>query len=327
MASILIRKGQQILREIPLYKTSFDIGRSSDCEIQLADRGVSRKHARITQVDGLYYVEDMGGKSGVILNTLKVQHEPLHDRDRIIIHPFQLEFLTGDRESSVQAETVVDVQGVGKEYVLGKQTVTALQDISLTIAKGEFMALAGPSGSGKSTLLNLIGCIDTPSSGTVMINGQDISGKSPDDLADLRLNTLGFVFQTFNLLPVLSAWENVEYPLLQQRGLDKQTRQKRVARYLEVVGLERYAHHRPNELSGGQRQRVAIARALATHPRIVLADEPTANLDHKTGEGILQLMRELNHQEGTTFIFSTHDRRVMEMADRVVELADGRITE
>lgn len=327
MASILIRKGQQILREIPLYKTSFDIGRSSDCEIQLADRGVSRKHARITQVDGLYYVEDMGGKSGVILNTLKVQHEPLHDRDRIIIHPFQLEFLTGDRESSVQAETVVDVQGVGKEYMLGKQTVTALQDISLTIAKGEFMALAGPSGSGKSTLLNLIGCIDTPSSGTVMINGQDISGKSPDDLADLRLNTLGFVFQTFNLLPVLSAWENVEYPLLQQRGLDKQTRQKRVARYLEVVGLERYAHHRPNELSGGQRQRVAIARALATHPRIVLADEPTANLDHKTGEGILQLMRELNHQEGTTFIFSTHDRRVMEMADRVVELADGRITE
>lgn len=327
MASILIRKGQQILREIPLYKTSFDIGRSSDCEIQLADRGVSRKHARITQVDGLYYVEDMGGKSGVILNTLKVQHEPLHDRDRIIIHPFQLEFLTGDRESSVQAETVVDVQGVGKEYVLGKQTVTALQDISLTIAKGEFMALAGPSGSGKSTLLNLVGCIDTPSSGTVMINGQDISGKSPDDLADLRLNTLGFVFQTFNLLPVLSAWENVEYPLLQQRGLDKQTRQKRVARYLEVVGLERYAHHRPNELSGGQRQRVAIARALATHPRIVLADEPTANLDHKTGEGILQLMRELNHQEGTTFIFSTHDRRVMEMADRVVELADGRITE
>lgn len=327
MASILIRKGQQILREIPLYKTSFDIGRSSDCEIQLADRGVSRKHARITQVDDLYYVEDMGGKSGVILNTLKVQHEPLHDRDRIVIHPFQLEFLTGDKESPVQAETVVDVQGVGKEYVLGKQTVTALQDISLTIAKGEFMALAGPSGSGKSTLLNLIGCIDTPSSGTVMINGQDISGKSPDDLADLRLNTLGFVFQTFNLLPVLSAWENVEYPLLQQRGLDKQTRQKRVARYLEVVGLERYAHHRPNELSGGQRQRVAIARALATHPRIVLADEPTANLDHKTGEGILQLMRELNHQEGTTFIFSTHDRRVMEMADRVVELADGRITE
>jgi putative ABC transport system ATP-binding protein len=291
------------------------------------DRGVSRNHARITRVDGLYYVEDLGGKSGVTLNTLKVRREQLQHRDTISIPPFQLEFLADGKESPEPAEAVVEVQGVGKEYVLGKQTVTALQDISLTIAKGEFMALAGPSGSGKSTLLNLIGCIDIPTSGTIRINGQDISGKSPDDLADLRLNTLGFVFQTFNLLPVLSAWENVEYPLLQQRGLNKHTRQERVAHYLKVVGLERYARHRPNELSGGQRQRVAIARALATQPSIVLADEPTANLDHKTGEGILQLMKELNHQEGTTFIFSTHDRRVMEIADRVIELADGRITE
>jgi putative ABC transport system ATP-binding protein len=327
MASILIRLGQQILREIPLYKTSLDIGRSSACEIQLVDRSVSRIHARIAMVDGLYYVEDMGGRSGVILNAIKVQHEQLQHRDKIIIHPFQLEFLAEGKKSLDPTETVVEVTGVGKEYVLGKQTVTALQDISLTISKGEFMALAGPSGSGKSTLLNLIGCIDTPTSGTVKINGQDISGKSPDDLADLRLNTLGFVFQTFNLLPVLSAWENVEYPLLQQRGLDKQERHERVTHYLKVVGLERFAGHRPNELSGGQRQRVAIARALATKPSIVLADEPTANLDHKTGEGILQLMRELNHQEGTTFIFSTHDRRVMELADRVIELADGRITE
>jgi len=328
MASILIRQGQHILREIQLYKASFDIGRSSDCEIQLVARGVSRKHAKITQVDGLYYVEDLGGKSGVVLNALKVRREQLQHRDTIIIPPFQLEFLDEDKKASTEpAEAVVDVQGVSKEYVLGKQTVVALQDISLMISKGEFMALAGPSGSGKSTLLNLIGCIDTPTTGTVRIKGQDISGKSPDDLADLRLNTLGFIFQTFNLLPVLSAWENVEYPLLQQRGLNKQTRQERVAHYLKVVGLERYAHHRPNELSGGQRQRVAIARALATRPSIVLADEPTANLDHKTGEGILQLMKELNHQEGTTFIFSTHDRRVMEMADRVIELADGRITE
>lgn len=327
MASILIRLGQQILREIPLYKTSLDIGRSSACEIQLVDRSVSRIHARIAMADGLYYVEDMGGRSGVILNAIKVQHEQLQHRDKIIIHPFQLEFLAEGKKSLDPAETVVEVTGVGKEYVLGKQTVTALQDISLTIAKGEFMALAGPSGSGKSTLLNLIGCIDTPTSGTVKINGQDISGKTPDDLADLRLNTLGFVFQTFNLLPVLSAWENVEYPLLQQRSLDKQERHERVAHYLKVVGLERFAGHRPNELSGGQRQRVAIARALATQPSIVLADEPTANLDHKTGEGILQLMRELNHQEGTTFIFSTHDKRVMELADRVIELADGRITE
>jgi len=327
MASILIRQGPQILREIQLYKASLDIGRSSECEIQLVDRSVSRNHARISQVNGLYYVEDLGGKSGVILNALKVQREPLQHRDKIIIPPFQLEFLADGKENPEPAEAVVEVESVSKEYVLGKQTVTALQDISLTIAKGEFMALAGPSGSGKSTLLNLIGCIDIPTTGTVRIKGQDVSGKSPDDLADLRLNTLGFVFQTFNLLPVLSAWENVEYPLLQQRGLNKHTRQERVTHYLKIVGLERHARHRPNELSGGQRQRVAIARALATQPSIVLADEPTANLDHKTGEGILQLMKELNHQEGTTFIFSTHDRRVMEMADRVIELADGRITE
>ncbi len=327
MASILVHQGQQILREVNLYKSSLDIGRSSDCEIQLVDRGVSRKHARITRVDGLYYVEDLGGKRGVVLNTLKVAREQLQDRDKIIIPPFQLEFLAEGRASPEPAEAVVEVHGVSKEYVLGKQTVTALQDVSLNVSRGEFMALAGPSGSGKSTLLNLIGCIDTPTSGTVRVNGQDVSGKSPDDLADLRLNTLGFVFQTFNLLPVLSAWENVEYPLLQQRRLNKQTRHERVAHYLNVVGLERFAGHRPNELSGGQRQRVAIARALATQPSIVLADEPTANLDHKTGEGVLQLMRELNRQEGTTFIFSTHDRRVMEMADRVIELADGRITE
>lgn len=327
MASILIHLGPQILREIPLYKSSLDIGRSSDCEIQLVDRSVSRKHARISRVDGHYFIEDMGGKSGVILNAQKVQHERLQHRDKIDIHPFQLEFLTDSTKSRDPDKAVVEVEGVRKDYVLGKQTVTALQEVSLTIARGEFMALAGPSGSGKSTLLNLIGCIDTPTAGTIKINGQDVSGKTPDDLADLRLNTLGFVFQTFNLLPVLSAAENVEYPLLQQRSLNKQTRQARVAHYLKVVGLERFADHRPNELSGGQRQRVAIARALATHPSIVLADEPTANLDHKTGEGILQLMRELNHQEGTTFIFSTHDRRVMELADRVVELADGRITE
>ncbi len=223
------------------------------------------------------------------------------------------------------AAAIVEAQAVSKEYALGKQTVTALLDVSLTIKKGEFMALAGPSGSGKSTLLNLIGCIDTPTSGRILIEGQDISGKTPDELADLRLNTLGFVFQTFNLLPVLSAWENVEYPLLQQRDVDKKARQERVQHYLNVVGLERYAHHRPNELSGGQRQRVAIARALATRPSIVLADEPTANLDHKTGEGILKLMKDLNQEEGTTFIFSTHDARVMEMADRVIKLADGQI--
>lgn len=229
-------------------------------------------------------------------------------------------------ENNAGPEAIVEAQAVSKEYALGGQIVTALHEISLTIQKGEFMALAGPSGSGKSTLLNLIGCIDTPTSGTILIEGRDVSGKTSDELADLRLNRLGFIFQTFNLLPVLSAHENVEYPLLQQPDVGKKMRQERVQHYLNVVGLERYARHRPNELSGGQRQRVAIARALATHPGIVLADEPTANLDHQTGEGVLRLMKNINQKEGTTFIFSTHDVKVMEMADRVIELTDGHIT-
>ncbi|MCU0842111.1 MAG: ABC transporter ATP-binding protein [Thiobacillaceae bacterium] len=225
------------------------------------------------------------------------------------------------------AERVVEVRELSREYALGKQTVTALRDVSLTVFQGEFLALAGPSGSGKSTLLNMIGCIDSPSSGNIRIQGQDVSSRTADELADLRLNTLGFVFQTFNLLPVLSAWENVEYPLLQQKNVNKGQRRERVEHALKAVGLERFAGHRPNELSGGQRQRVAIARALATRPRIILADEPTANLDRKTGEDILKLMRELNQRDGTTFIFSTHDPRVMEMADRVIELTDGQIVE
>ena len=326
MASIVIRQGQHILREIRIYKSCLDIGRSSDCEIQLDDLNVSRRHARIVRDNGDYYIEDLGGRSGVTLNRDKIQRAPLHNLDKVFISPFQLDFLTEEWQPEPE-QTVVEVQGVSKSYALGKQTVVALNDVSLTVAKGEFLALAGPSGSGKSTLLNMIGCIDAPSTGSIRILGQDVAGKSSDELADLRLNTLGFVFQTFNLLPVLSAWENVEYPLLQHRAVDRAERAKRVEHYLKIVGLERYSRHRPNELSGGQRQRVAIARALATRPRIVLADEPTANLDHVTGEGILKLMKQLNHEEGTTFIFSTHDRRVMEMADRVVELADGRITE
>ncbi|SFW11310.1 ABC transporter ATP-binding protein [Nitrosovibrio sp. Nv17] len=230
-----------------------------------------------------------------------------------------------ERHDTGSSAAMVEVRAVSKVYSLGKQSVMALDAVSLTVGRGEFMALAGPSGSGKSTLLNLIGCIDTPTSGSILIAGQDIGGRTPDELSDLRLNTLGFVFQTFNLLPVLSAWENVEYPLLQKAGMSKETRDERVRHYLGVVGLEHYTHHRPNELSGGQRQRVAIARALATRPSIVLADEPTANLDHKTGAGILNLMKSLNQEEGTTFIFSTHDPRVMEMASRLVRLADGQI--
>ena len=221
--------------------------------------------------------------------------------------------------------TLVRLENVFKDYTLGEQQVKALKDISLDINNGEFLAIAGPSGSGKSTLLNLIGCIDTPSSGNIFINGQDVSGKTPDQLSDLRARTIGFIFQTFNLFPVLSAEENVEYPLLQFKELSKTERHNRVVKFLDIVGLSNFSNHRPNQLSGGQRQRVAIARALATQPKIILADEPTANLDHKTGEGILQLMKEINSSYKTTFIFSTHDSRVMTMADRLILIEDGQI--
>lgn len=221
--------------------------------------------------------------------------------------------------------SIVRLEHVFKDYTLGEQRVRALDDVSLSIEDGAFLAIAGPSGSGKSTLLNLIGCIDIPSHGKVFIDGNDISGRTPDELSDLRARTIGFIFQTFNLFPVLSAAENVEYPLLQFRELGAAERRNRVAEHLSIVGLSRFSNHRPNQLSGGQRQRVAIARALATRSKIVLADEPTANLDHSTGEGILQLMKDINSSFRTTFIFSTHDRRVMEMASRLVRIEDGQI--
>lgn len=221
--------------------------------------------------------------------------------------------------------SVVQVDKVFKDYQLGEQRVMALKGVSLAIEEGVFLAIAGPSGSGKSTLLNLIGCIDLPTSGRILVDGQDIAGKTADELADLRAHTIGFIFQTFNLLPVLTAAENVEYPLLRRKDIDKEERQQRVARFLKMVGLEALADRRPNQLSGGQRQRVAIARALAVSPRVVLADEPTANLDRKTGDEILQLMRTINKQTGTTFVFSTHDKRVMAMADRLVRIEDGQV--
>ena len=217
------------------------------------------------------------------------------------------------------------MEHVSKQYPLGEHTLVALDDISLSIYEGVFLAIAGPSGSGKSTLLNLIGCIDTPTRGSLRVAGHEISGRSSDELAVLRARNIGFVFQTFNLFPVLTAAENVEYPLLQMEELGKAERKERVAHFLDIVQLSKFARQRPNQLSGGQRQRVAIARALVTEPDIVLADEPTANLDHKTGEGILALMRDLNRRFGTTFVFSTHDQKVIDAADRLVGIEDGRI--
>jgi putative ABC transport system ATP-binding protein len=221
--------------------------------------------------------------------------------------------------------SLIRADHVFKRYRLGDRSLWALRNVSLTVEEGVFMAIAGPSGSGKSTLLNLMGCIDSPSRGRVIVDGHDTTGSTPDQLAELRARTIGFVFQSFNLFPVLSAAENVEYPLLQFPELDRDARKARVAEYLDVVELAKHARHRPNELSGGQRQRVAIARALATHPKIVLADEPTANLDHKTGQEILDLMKEINRSRRTTFVFSTHDRKVIAKADRLVRIEDGRI--
>jgi len=220
---------------------------------------------------------------------------------------------------------VVRVENVCKEYRLGEQLVHAVNDISLSVEPGVFLAISGPSGSGKTSLLNLIGCIDRPTSGKIFINEQSVSGMTDNQLAALRLKSIGFIFQTFNLLPVLSAAENVEYPLLQRTDLTAAERQERVDHFLDVVGLSSRKKNRPNQLSGGQRQRVAIARALAGSPSIVLADEPTANLDKATGVSILQLMKKINEEMKTTFIFSTHDPRVVALADRLVKVEDGTV--
>ncbi len=219
---------------------------------------------------------------------------------------------------------IVKLDKISKDYRLGKTTVTALKNVSITIHKGEFLAIVGPSGSGKSTTLNIIGCLEEPSSGTVTIDGEDLTGLSSNELADIRAAKMGFIFQTFNLLPVLNIFENVEYPL-HLRGIGKAERYERVTRVIEEVGLKQFTKHKPAELSGGQRQRVAIARALVGSPDLILADEPTANLDRQTGEEILAQMKELNRRLGITFIFSTHDQKIMDKAQRIVELRDGEL--
>lgn len=220
--------------------------------------------------------------------------------------------------------SIVSITNVTKDYTLGKVVVPALRGVDLEVHAGEFISIAGPSGSGKTTLLNLIGCVDTATGGVVRVAGQDTKQLTERQLTNLRLNTIGFIFQSFNLVQVLSVFQNVEFPLLLQRKLDKAQRRERVMQLLEQVGLASHAKHRPNELSGGQRQRVAVARALVTRPQLVLADEPTANLDSVTGQNIIDLMKELNQKEGATFIFSTHDAKVMSHANAVVRLADGK---
>jgi putative ABC transport system ATP-binding protein len=220
---------------------------------------------------------------------------------------------------------IVSIQNVVKEYNLGKVIVPALRGISLEVKTGDFISIAGPSGSGKTTLLNLIGCVDTATSGKVLVNGQDTKNLSDRELTNLRLHTLGFIFQSFNLVSVLNVYQNVEFPLLLQGKTNAKERRDRVMHMLTQVGLATHEKHRPNELSGGQRQRVAVARALVTNPQIVLADEPTANLDSVTGQAIIDLMKDLNKSQGTTFIFSTHDNKVMAHANSIIQIADGKL--
>jgi putative ABC transport system ATP-binding protein len=219
---------------------------------------------------------------------------------------------------------IVKTRKLNKVFKLGEVSFKALSGINLDIEAGEFLALAGPSGSGKTTLLNLIGCLDKPTEGEVFLGDKSVAGMSSDQLAELRKSKLGFVFQSYNLIPVLTAYENVEYPLILNK-ISKQERKQRVINILNDVGLKDKMHNFPSQLSGGQQQRVSIARALVNQPMLVLADEPTANLDSKTGEEIVTLMQKLNREKGITFIFSTHDQRIMNHASRLIMLKDGEI--
>ncbi|MBR1615415.1 MAG: ABC transporter ATP-binding protein [Treponema sp.] len=239
---------------------------------------------------------------------------------------------------------IIELKNVSKIYQMEKVQVKAVDNASFTIEKGEFAAISGPSGSGKSTLLNMIGLIDLPASGSIIIEGIDVYDgiklgidaevplKLDTKLTELRRSHLGFIFQTFNLIPVLDVWENVELPLslgksVASTTLNSAQRKEWIEFLLETVGLTKWKNHKPSELSGGQRQRVAIARALVTKAPIILADEPTANLDSKNGDQILELMKKLSSDMGTTFVFSTHDAKIVAMSDHVIKIRDGIITE
>ena len=218
----------------------------------------------------------------------------------------------------------ISLKSVNKEYTLGQTVVHALRDVSIEVAQGEFVVLVGPSGSGKSTLLHLMGALDQPSSGEVWVDDRAVNQLGDCELAHLRRDRIGFIFQSFNLIPVLSVFGNVELPLILKK-LPKQERQEKVHAMLQRVGLADRAQHKTEELSGGQRQRVAIARALVTNPSIVLSDEPTANLDSKTGDEIIELMQRLNQEQHVTLLFATHDAKIVSHAQRVVSIRDGRI--
>jgi putative ABC transport system ATP-binding protein len=223
---------------------------------------------------------------------------------------------------------LIELSGIKKSYQLGTTEVVALRGVDLAIDAGEFTVVTGPSGSGKTTLLNIIGCLDRASAGRYVLDGIDVSNRDFDDLAEVRNQKIGFIFQSFNLIPVLDVAENIEFPCAVRPGGESPSAlRERVKALAKAVGLEPYLHHKPDELSGGQRQRVAIARALITTPRLVLADEPTANLDSKTSEQIIDLMLELNREQGVTFLFSTHDPRVVKHARRALQIQDGQMVD
>ena len=224
----------------------------------------------------------------------------------------------------MDAEPIISIREVTKVYRQGSVDVHALRGLTMDVEAGEFTAICGPSGSGKTTMLNLIGALDAMTSGSIMLEGRELASLNKKELSELRRDRIGFVFQAYNLMPVLTAYENAEMVLWVQ-GVDGASRRERVMGLLEQVGLKGMENRRPSELSGGQQQRVAIARAIASNPAVVLADEPTANVDSETAETLLALMEELNREQGVTFVFSTHDPQVMERARRVVRLVDGRV--
>jgi putative ABC transport system ATP-binding protein len=221
--------------------------------------------------------------------------------------------------------SIAKLENIHKVYHIGKIDFPALRGISFSIEEGEFLSIAGPSGSGKTTVLNLVGCLDKPSRGKIFLDDKNITDLPASKLADVRRKNIGFIFQTFNLIPVLTALENVEFPLILEGQHDSKERHRLTEEILTEVGLKDFLHRRPNEMSGGQQQRVAVARALVKKPKLVLADEPTANLDSVTGQEILELMLELNQKTSATFVFSTHDKMVMDFARRIIRLRDGKI--
>ncbi len=232
--------------------------------------------------------------------------------------------MSAKSKSHTKSQAVIELRDVTRTYQMGEVLVHALRGVSITVKKGEFLSIVGKSGSGKSTLVNQIGCLDTPSTGQVILDGDDISTLSESDLAQIRGKKIGFIFQTFNLMPTLSVWENVALPMSFQ-NVDDETIQENVKKVIDLVDLADRADHKPSELSGGQRQRVAVARALANQPEVILADEPTGNLDSKTGKQIMDFLLKLNNEHGVTIIMVTHDEDLAKWANRTITLADGKV--